>query len=269
MITEVRVPSVSENVKQGKVVSVLVAPGDTVAAEQALIELETDKAVVEIPSPLAGRITEISVTAGETIAIGAVIARLETADAAAVDAAPAATRRTIRRGCTIRRSRTPRGEADRPAPVRPRAGRRAGARPRRRRPVRRRPRPRLAIRAPPRPRTRRGDRRRRRQRPVRPHQRGRREGARAPPARGGRRRLPRTALPRRRLGAGRRPPAARLRAVGPDHARAAVARARGDRRDDVVRLGHGPAGDAVRPGRHHRAGGVPQGVSPRATPTPT
>jgi pyruvate dehydrogenase E2 component (dihydrolipoamide acetyltransferase) len=90
MITEVRVPSVSENVKQGKVVTVLVAPGDTVAAEQALIELETDKAVVEIPSPLAGRITEITVTAGETIAIGAVIARLETADAAAVDAAPAA-----------------------------------------------------------------------------------------------------------------------------------------------------------------------------------
>jgi pyruvate dehydrogenase E2 component (dihydrolipoamide acetyltransferase) len=89
MITEVRVPSVSENVKQGKVVSVLVAPGDTVAAEQALIELETDKAVVEIPSPLAGRITEISVTAGETIAIGAVIARLETADVTAPDAAPA------------------------------------------------------------------------------------------------------------------------------------------------------------------------------------
>jgi pyruvate dehydrogenase E2 component (dihydrolipoamide acetyltransferase) len=87
MITEVRVPSVSENVKQGKVVTVLVAPGDTVAAEQALIELETDKAVVEIPSPLAGRITEISVTAGETIAIGAVIARLETADVEAADMA--------------------------------------------------------------------------------------------------------------------------------------------------------------------------------------
>ena len=90
MITEVRVPSVSENVRQGKVVSVLVAPGDTVAAEQALIELETDKAVVEIPSPLAGRITEITVTAGETIAIGAVIARLEVAEVAAADAAPAA-----------------------------------------------------------------------------------------------------------------------------------------------------------------------------------
>ncbi len=87
MITEVRVPPVSENVKQGKVVSVLVAPGDTVAAEQALIELETDKAVVEIPSPTAGRITEIGVTAGETIAIGAVIARMETADAAPTAAA--------------------------------------------------------------------------------------------------------------------------------------------------------------------------------------
>ncbi len=90
MITEVRVPSVSENVKQGKVVSVLVAPGDTIAAEQALIELETDKAVVEIPSPLAGRITEISVTAGETIAIGALIARLETSDVATPDAPPSA-----------------------------------------------------------------------------------------------------------------------------------------------------------------------------------
>lgn len=87
MFTEVRVPAVSESVKSGKVVTVLVAPGDLVAVDQPLIELETDKAVVEIPSPAAGRVADVAVRPGQTIAVGEVIVRLEAAAVAALDPA--------------------------------------------------------------------------------------------------------------------------------------------------------------------------------------
>ena len=54
MIVEVRLPEISENVESGDVTKVLVAPGDVVAVDQPLIELETEKAVFEVPSTAAG-----------------------------------------------------------------------------------------------------------------------------------------------------------------------------------------------------------------------
>lgn len=80
---EVRLPEISENVASGDVVKVLVGAGDSVVVEQPLIELETDKAVFEVPSPTAGVVSEITVSAGETVPIGAVIARIDAAKAAA------------------------------------------------------------------------------------------------------------------------------------------------------------------------------------------
>lgn len=95
MLTEVRVPAVSETVKSGKVVTVLVSVGDAVAPDQPLIELETDKAVVEIPSPAAGVVARLDVAPGQTVEIGGVILALETAaggaGAATEVAPPAAT----------------------------------------------------------------------------------------------------------------------------------------------------------------------------------
>ena len=73
MAIEVKVPELGENIHSADVVSVLVKAGDTVAAEQALIEVESDKASLEIPSPSAGVVQELRVKAGQTLKIGQVI----------------------------------------------------------------------------------------------------------------------------------------------------------------------------------------------------
>ncbi|MFH2056979.1 MAG: 2-oxo acid dehydrogenase subunit E2, partial [bacterium] len=78
------------NVETGDVVKVLVKVGDTVAADQGIIELETDKAVVEIPSPKAGKITEILVKEGDEVKPGQVIGKLDSEAAAGETAAPTA-----------------------------------------------------------------------------------------------------------------------------------------------------------------------------------
>ena len=71
-----------------EVIEVLVKPGDTVAAEQGLITLETDKATMDIPSPAAGKISAVKVKAGDRISTGSVIASLEPADTGAAAAPP-------------------------------------------------------------------------------------------------------------------------------------------------------------------------------------
>jgi pyruvate dehydrogenase E2 component (dihydrolipoamide acetyltransferase) len=76
MSMEVRLPELGENIETGKVVRVMVSPGDTVAEEQPIVELETDKAVIEVPSPAAGVVAEVKVSEGDDIEIGAVILTL-------------------------------------------------------------------------------------------------------------------------------------------------------------------------------------------------
>ena len=88
MATEVRLPELGEGVERADVVRVLVAPGDTVAVDQPLLEIETDKATVEVPSPVAGTVAALAVEAGTSLAVGGLIASLEP-DGAAADA-PAA-----------------------------------------------------------------------------------------------------------------------------------------------------------------------------------
>ena len=58
-------PSLGESVKGGDVLHVLVKVGDTVAADQGILELETDKATVEVPSPSAGVVKEVAVKDGD------------------------------------------------------------------------------------------------------------------------------------------------------------------------------------------------------------
>jgi pyruvate dehydrogenase E2 component (dihydrolipoamide acetyltransferase) len=79
MTHEIRLPAVSEGVTEGIVVGIVVAVGDQVDVAQTLLELETDKAVIDIPSPLAGVITEIRVTEGDSVVTDAVIMVLEAA----------------------------------------------------------------------------------------------------------------------------------------------------------------------------------------------
>jgi len=78
MIVEVLLPEISENVDSGDVTKVLVAQGDTVAVDQALIELETEKAVFEVPSTAAGVVAEINLKPGDSVKVGGVIAKIET-----------------------------------------------------------------------------------------------------------------------------------------------------------------------------------------------
>ncbi len=87
MATEILVPEVSDGVTEGTIISINVSVGDKVEADQTLLEMETDKAVVAIPSPFEGQITEIKVAEGDTVAIGAVI-MLGTAGGAAETPAP-------------------------------------------------------------------------------------------------------------------------------------------------------------------------------------
>lgn len=78
MIKEIKIPEISENVTSGNVVDVLVEPGDEVKVDDTIIEFETDKAVVEIPSPFEGRITEVLVQEGDEKNVGDVIAKIDT-----------------------------------------------------------------------------------------------------------------------------------------------------------------------------------------------
>jgi len=64
-VIEFKLPALGENIEQGDLVRLMVAPGATVSEGQAVMELETDKAVVEVPSSISGTIKEILVKEGE------------------------------------------------------------------------------------------------------------------------------------------------------------------------------------------------------------
>ena len=104
-----------------EVIEVLVKPGDSVAAEQGLITLETDKATMDIPSPAAGKVTAVKVKTGDRVSAGSVIATLESADAPKAAAAPAAADPRPEEDRTVRQPRlppaAPRAEAGAPRVV--------------------------------------------------------------------------------------------------------------------------------------------------------
>ena len=70
-------PQLGENVTAGDVLRVLVKPGDTVMKDQTVLELETDKATIEVPSSVAGRVSTVSVKAGDKVKVGQVILTVE------------------------------------------------------------------------------------------------------------------------------------------------------------------------------------------------
>jgi pyruvate dehydrogenase E2 component (dihydrolipoamide acetyltransferase) len=84
---QITLPSLGENIESGDILSILVSEGDTVTVEQDLLEIETDKATVPVPSPSAGKITKILVKEGETVAVGAAIFEIEASDSEAKGAA--------------------------------------------------------------------------------------------------------------------------------------------------------------------------------------
>ncbi len=87
-MTEVRVPTLGESVTEATVATWFKKPGDAVAVDEMLCELETDKVTVEVPSPAAGVIGDIVAAEGTTVGVNALLANITAGDAAA---APAAT----------------------------------------------------------------------------------------------------------------------------------------------------------------------------------
>jgi 2-oxoisovalerate dehydrogenase E2 component (dihydrolipoyl transacylase) len=74
-----RLPDVGEGLTEAEILQWLVAVGDTVVVNQPLVEVETAKAAVELPSPFAGVVTELHVAVGETVAVGTPIITVDTA----------------------------------------------------------------------------------------------------------------------------------------------------------------------------------------------
>lgn len=88
---DIRLPELGENIEGGDVIKILVKPGDTVTLNQALIEVETDKAAIEVPAPQAGKVESVKLKLGDHVKVGDVIVTLSGAGAAAsvTTAAPA------------------------------------------------------------------------------------------------------------------------------------------------------------------------------------
>jgi pyruvate dehydrogenase E2 component (dihydrolipoamide acetyltransferase) len=72
-LTEFKLPELGENIHQGDLVRLMVAPGATVSEGEPVMELETDKAVVEVPSSVSGKVKDVLVKQGEKIKVGQVI----------------------------------------------------------------------------------------------------------------------------------------------------------------------------------------------------
>ena len=110
-LKEARVPDIGDYTDV-PVIEILVSPGDTVARDQGLVTLESDKATLEVPAPFAGVVREIKVKLGDTISEGAIVALIEpveATDAAPVAAAPPAAAEPA----------APAPETAKPAPARP------------------------------------------------------------------------------------------------------------------------------------------------------
>ncbi|WP_304667489.1 2-oxoglutarate dehydrogenase complex dihydrolipoyllysine-residue succinyltransferase [Neisseria bergeri] len=90
MIIDVKVPMLSESVSEGTLLEWKKKVGEAVARDEILIDIETDKVVLEVPSPQAGVLVEIVVQDGETVVADQVLARIDTAATAAAEAPAAA-----------------------------------------------------------------------------------------------------------------------------------------------------------------------------------
>jgi pyruvate dehydrogenase E2 component (dihydrolipoamide acetyltransferase) len=88
---EFKLPDIGEGVSEGEIVNWLVKAGDTIAEDQDMVEVMTDKATVTIGAPSAGKVAEVKAAVGDTVPVGSVIVVLETSGGAAAAPAPEAT----------------------------------------------------------------------------------------------------------------------------------------------------------------------------------
>jgi 2-oxoglutarate dehydrogenase E2 component (dihydrolipoamide succinyltransferase) len=89
-MTEIRVPALGESVTEATIGKWFKKPGEAVAVDEPLVELETDKVTIEVPAPAAGVLADIAAKDGDTVAVGAVLGQIKEGAAGAVKSAPAA-----------------------------------------------------------------------------------------------------------------------------------------------------------------------------------
>ncbi|MAS12589.1 MAG: dihydrolipoyllysine-residue succinyltransferase [Nitratireductor sp.] len=82
MATEIRVPTLGESVTEATIARWMKSVGDTIATDEPLVELETDKVSIEVPAPAAGTLDEITVKEGETVEVGALLGMIAAGDGA-------------------------------------------------------------------------------------------------------------------------------------------------------------------------------------------
>jgi 2-oxoglutarate dehydrogenase E2 component (dihydrolipoamide succinyltransferase) len=88
MSIEIKVPAMGESVSEATIGRWLKAKGDTVAQDEPLVELETDKVAVEVPSPVSGVLEEISASEGDTVTVGAILGTVSEGGTGATAAKP-------------------------------------------------------------------------------------------------------------------------------------------------------------------------------------
>src|SRR5271170_8031977 len=77
VMTDIRVPTLGESVTEATIGKWFKHPGDAVAVDEPLVELETDKVTIEVPAPASGVLAEIAVKDGDTVAVGAVLGQIK------------------------------------------------------------------------------------------------------------------------------------------------------------------------------------------------
>ena len=89
-MAEIRVPALGESVTEATIGKWFKKPGEVVAVDEPLVELETDKVTIEVPAPAAGMLADIAAKDGDTVAVGAVLGQIKEGAAGAAKSAPAA-----------------------------------------------------------------------------------------------------------------------------------------------------------------------------------
>src|SRR5438128_4507750 len=89
-MADIRVPALGESVTEATIGRWFKHPGEAVAVDEPVVELETDKVTIEVPAPAAGVLSNISAKDGETVAVGALLGHIQEGAKAAPATKPAA-----------------------------------------------------------------------------------------------------------------------------------------------------------------------------------
>ena len=122
MATAVTLPDLGDGIESGDVLEVFVSVGEVITEGQDIVEMETDKATVPVPSSVGGTVSKIAVGEGDTVPIGGILIEVEAASAAstpASDPAPAPANEEAAKPAPVPDPAAPQPVAQAPAPVSP------------------------------------------------------------------------------------------------------------------------------------------------------